>query len=197
MKLSRSTQAAYWLRDHPGETLRNAAGQFGITHQAVQQAWTALELGPTPRLLRQEARRDQVLALARSGKTCSEIATATGASKSAVHTWCAKAGVDLAPAIFCDEAKLATAVEYVQHGGTISQAALMIGYTHGAFARILSQRGASPGRRGMPRGGRHGLSKLASNLVDREGINICAAAARVGVSPGSVRKFRAYRGLSL
>lgn len=194
MTQSRSARAVEWLRENAGKTLRDAAKKFHVSHQAIQQKWTALNLGPTPALIARAARVARITQLAAEGKTVNEIAQTIGSPGHVVRHVCRANDIAVTSEFGLDEGALLLAIDLVGAGGSIAQAALIVGITHNYMARILRRRGLGPGR-ARSSGKRTGLSKIASELVDAEGISVTAAAARVGVSPPSVHNYRRARGL--
>jgi hypothetical protein len=184
-----SVDAARWLAAQRDADLRHAADRFGISHQAVSQAWHRLGLGDLPRV---KKRRDQCaacVALAKDGKPAAVIAAELGVPRTAVYKWCGAAGIELRDPKRADPAAVAAGLKIVRAGGTISEGAAIAGVQYAAFHRHLKKSGVRP-----PRGDRRDRKKLgrsaqAALLVEREGFSPGDAAMIVGVSPGSVRSY--------
>lgn len=194
---SKGAKAALWLRDNPDSTVRGAAERFGISHQAVQQQWARLNLGRTPYRSKMDELRERALEMARSGSTIIEIQTALGVNYATPYKWCLRAGVEIQSSIGIDEAEMQSAIALVQGGGSLAAGAKILGVSYGHFARLIRDRGVLVGPKAPASGHRNGLGKIGSDLMDAERLTLTAAAARIGVAPGSIRAYRVHRGLPL
>jgi transposase len=182
--------AARWLAGQPdGTTYIDAAQQFGVTHEAVRQAWNALALGETPLKKAKSSRRAAAIALARDGKTMKEIAAATGASLGWVQML-KQQGITIVRSSFYSSPKAIEAgLEIVRHGGTVGEGAAAAGLQYASFHRYVKKAGISPGRLDATKLARAvGRGAQGALLVKTEGMTAGQAAMVVGVAPMSVRR---------
>ena len=185
----RSTDAARWLAQQASGSFdfREAAVRFGVSRQAVQQAWHHLGLGETPREKLRRQLQAAVMKLARDGKTATEVSQLTGVSPGLVYAWCRRQNVKLARghALHAADPKaVAVGLAVVRAGGTIAEGACAAGIQYAAFQRYLKRANIKPSH--SRRGKRHGASAQAALLVEREGISVNEAAKLHGIAPRSV-----------
>jgi transposase-like protein len=186
-----SAAAARWLADQEDGCLRDAAERFGISFQAVQQAWQRLGFGETPRTRKLRERREEGIARAKGGASATAIAAELGVPRSAIYKWCLDAGVVICNPRATDPAALEAGLEVVRAGGSIAEGTAVAGVQYAAFHRHMKRSGvrAVPFdqlRRDLKKRGR---SEEAAALVEHEGFSSGDAARAVGVSPGSVRSY--------
>lgn len=192
-KASRGKQAALWLADQSGDVgLTEAGDQFGISREAVRQAWGALCLGETPREKMRRQLCAVVVDLSRSGKTAQQIEDLTGVQWLAITRWCREAGVDLrrGPSGCCpaDPVAVAAGLEVVRAGGSVAEGASAAGVQYAAFHRHVKRANIIPSRFDQ-RKRSLGRSAQAAQLVEREGVSAGDAAQIFEISPGSVRSY--------
>lgn len=124
---SRSERAARWLAEHGG-TQDAAAAHFGVSHQAVSQAWIRLYPGHVLPSMASHAERDsQVASMAATGKTAKQISDALGVRPEFVYAICRRLQVTLTKAqdrwaVYQERA--VAAARAVDEGASIVEAAI-------------------------------------------------------------------------
>lgn len=182
---SKSQSAALFVASNGG-TLRDAAARFGVSHQAVHQAWMSLFPRRRPPVRAASAdRRTTIEALARAGQTATQIAEEAGVSVSYVYIACKKAGIRLAgsrkrrfSSTMLDEAVAAVAA-----GERPAEVAVRFGLSWSYLKRLTQDRGVT-----CPisySGARDGRTRRAVNRV-LAGETIAQACAAEMTSPPSV-----------
>jgi predicted transcriptional regulator len=182
-----AVDAARWLAGQRDADMQQAAKRFGISHQAVSQAWHRLDLGELPRVKKRRAQGAACVVLAKEGKSAATIAAELGVPRTAVYKWCGEAGIELRDPKMPNADALAAGLEVVRAGGTIGEGASIAGVQYAAFHRHLKKSGVHPSRE--QRGKKLGRSEQAVVLIEQEGFSPGDAAMIVGVSPGSVRSY--------
>ncbi len=191
MTPSRSEQAARWLSTQTGNVALAVAGKrFGITREAVRQAWHRLGLGETPREKCWQQIRSAIVDLARTGKQASQIAELMGVSNSTISHVCHKAGVSLKDSRCgtTDPDAIAAGLEAVRAGGTIGEGSCIAGLQYAAFYRYVQEAKIAA----VPfdqRKRKLGRSAQAAQLVEHEGASAGEAARVFGIAPNSVRDY--------
>lgn len=190
--------AAQYLAEHGGNS-REIAARFGVSRQAVMQAWRRLFPGrQLPSVVAHDARVMRIVELAAEEKTAKEIATATSCSYGFVLNACRREGVAVARSYDKRKEAIDAAVESVVRGeATTVLAAIAAGVSLGHFSRILKKKQVrSFPDKSVWTGQKSDRSQRASALVD-EGYSINKAASTIGVAPGCVVSYRERRGLPI
>jgi hypothetical protein len=188
MTASRSERAAMWLAEHGG-SMHDAGAQFGISHQAVSQAWERL-FGDdkSPLLITRSEIATRVLALAREGKTRSQIVAATGVAMRSVYRICRNAGVAVVTASEVRRRRYDDACAEVTAGRCLVDVAIDHRVSRGALTRELRRRGIQAKR--AQTGRQDGRTARAIERV-RAGAQIVVACAIERVATPNV--YRAFR----
>lgn len=183
-KLTSRSMKATILVEESGCTLREAAEQCGVTHQAVSQAWTRrFPDRPVPTEERWTGWRDQVPTLAALQMTADEIAAKIGACKSTVQRIAQDAGITLRNPWLIHPDAITDALAAIAAGATVAEAAADYGISFGRLADLSRERGVRSKATG--RGRKDGRSRRAFQRV-RAGASIAAACAAERCAPCGV-----------
>lgn len=183
----RGKAAARWLAEQSGDLgKKEAAARFGITREAVRQAWQQLGLGETPRQKLWRQLRPAVVELGRAGKPLRQIITETGVTAHLVRRWCREEGVAVRRGYrAADPAAVSAGLDVVRNGGSIAEGAAAAGIQYAAFHRYV-KRAQLRSNPCDPRKRFQGRSAQAALLVTRDRLSPNEAARLLEISPTSV-----------
>lgn len=190
-KDSVSGQAALYVKSN-NATLREAAKRFGITHQAVQQAWVRVfPEEPLPSRLLASLRVQQMIEYTSTsnGRTIREVAEEFDMTCGAARTICVNEGIATRPASEVTAEQNEQIVAEVMKGErTIPESAAEFDVSPGHAGRLLTDRGLRVPHRF---GGNYnrGKSAEAFELMKREHLSVQDAAQRLRIAPGSLRSY--------
>lgn len=186
---SRSGRAAIYVKGNDA-TLSEAAEIFGVTRQAVQQAWVILfPEEPVPSRLMTSLRIQQVIELASDERTIKEVASELDMTYGAVQQICAREGIATRPAReVAAELNEQIVAEVMKGGRTIPEIAAEFDISPEHVQKLMTERGLRVPRRF---GGNHnrGKSAEALELMKREHLSVREAAKRFKIAPGSLRSY--------
>jgi hypothetical protein len=180
---SRSERAAL-LAATAGLSMPEAGERFGISHQAVRQAWVRIYGdAPTPTIETWQRRRAELAAAVADGASLETLQARTGLSASGVRALAKRAGVSVRSGRVRTPAPWDAAIAAVRGGASIGEASADHRVSYG---RLL-ERVRAAGIRSTANGRRtYGIAPRAAELVRDERISIAAAARRYRISPAAV-----------
>jgi transposase-like protein len=179
-----STRAALWLREHGG-SIRAAAGKFGVSPQAVSQAWIRqYGTGTTPIIKARGAQAQRIADLILSGMTVLQVSFALRIPRSSVTNVCEERDLSPRPESEVRNELYDEACAEVASGRCGVDVCAEYEISRGTLSRKLSDRGITLKRGGM-RDRMDGRTQRAVARV-RRGESVTDACAAERCAPTGV-----------
>lgn len=185
--------------ERTGCTIREAAAEHRISHQAVHQAWKARYPDRAfPTTIKHAERMDRIRALAALAMPPSQIATELGVERDIVAAQMHHHGIAAVPEPWGiahrEPERLAAAIDIVRHGGTVAEGAAAAGVGYATFRKHVRAAGVKPSRKGGRLRSARSRSEEAFRIWRDEGVPVDTAALRAGVAGQSFRKWLVRHG---